>query len=134
MVEIKRYGTGNIWEEAVGFSRAVRIGDVIFTAGTVAADGAGAIHGKDAYEQCIYIFDKLNRALAALGGSLSDVVKVTCFLRDLADADGFTLAHFEAFGHIRPVATCVAVAGLFGAGARVEIELVAVVEKKEAAL
>ncbi|MEP0813355.1 MAG: RidA family protein [bacterium] len=129
MSEIRRYSTGNVWEESVGFSRAVRIGNTILTAGTVAADETGKIHGSDCYAQCVYIFRKLEKALAALGGNFGDVVKTTCFLVDLKDSEGFTRAHGEIFGEIRPVATCVQVAGLFGEGALAEIELVAVVRE-----
>lgn len=128
MSRIDRYSTGNVWEESVGFSRAIRVGNTILTAGTVAADESGRIHGSDCYEQCMYIFAKLEKAIAALGGKMSDVVKTTCYLTQLGDAPGFTRAHSEIFGETRPIATSVQVAGLFGDGALAEIELVAIVQ------
>jgi enamine deaminase RidA (YjgF/YER057c/UK114 family) len=120
--------TGNIWEKAIGFSRAVRVGNMVFTAGTIAADSSGEIHGGDCYEQCVYIIEKLRGVLRELDCELDSVVRVVCYLTDLADADGFTRAHCEFFGAIRPAATCIQVAGLFGKGARVELELTAVIE------
>lgn len=122
------FSTGNPWEREMGFSRAVRVGNMVFTAGTVAADESGAIHGADCYEQCCYILEKLSRVLAQAGASLRDVVRVTCYLTSLEHAPGFARAHAQYFGEIHPAATCVAVAGLFGEGAVVEIELTAVVE------
>lgn len=126
-MEVTRYTTGNVWESEAGYSRAVRSGDFIFTSGTVAADETGKIHGGSCYEQCIYIFEKLSKALEALGGSLSWTVKTTCYLHDLNNAEGFIRAHSEVFGDIRPAATCIEVAGLFGR-ALAEIEIVAVVQ------
>ncbi len=125
-MEIEKYSTGNVWEAAAGYSRAARAGNTIYTAGTIAADETGKIHGENCYEQCKYIFEKLSKALDALGGSLLGTVKTVCYLADMADAEGFMRAHAETFGGIRPTATCVAVSKLFG-GALAEIEIVAVI-------
>ena len=129
MTGIERYLTGNVWEESAGYSRAVRAGNLIFTAGTVASDETGKIHGSNCYEQCVYIFSKLEKALAALGAKLTGAVKTTCYLVNLDDADGFMRAHAEVFAKIRPAATCVQVGALFGEGALAEIELIAVVDE-----
>lgn len=127
MNERQHFSTGNPWEREIGFSRAVRVGDIIFTAGTVASDEDGNIHGSDCYEQCCYILEKLSRVLEQAGGSLRDVVRVNCYLTGLVHAPGFTRAHAQYFGEIKPAATCVAVNGLFGDGAVVEMELTAMV-------
>lgn len=127
MSERQHFSTGNPWEREIGFSRAVRVGDVVYTAGTVASDENGVIHGSDCYEQCCYILEKLSRVLEQAGSSLRDVVRVRCYLTGLEHAPGFTRAHAQYFGRIKPAATCVAVAGLFGDGAVVEMELTAVV-------
>ena len=125
--ERQRVSTGNPWETSVCFSRAVRVGNTIYTAGTLAADAAGKIHGADAYEQCCYIFEKLGAVLDDLGSGLSDTVKVLCYLTGLEHADGFTRAHAKYFADTLPATTCVCVAALFGEGSVAEIELVAVV-------
>lgn len=121
------FSTGNPWERQIGFSRAVRVGNLVFTAGTLAADEDGVIHGATCFEQCCYILDKLARVLREAGSDLNHVVRVTCYLVDLYDGDDFARAHAEYFGTIRPATTCVEVSGLFSEDAMVEIELVAVV-------
>ncbi|MCC7478257.1 RidA family protein [bacterium] len=120
------YSSGAPWEASAGYSRAVRVGNWIFTAGTLAADEKGVIHGVDCYAQCCYIFRKLERALAELGAGLGDVVKVRAYLVNMADSEGFMKAHSEFLGSTRPAATCVVVKELFAAEALVEIELTAI--------
>lgn len=120
------FSTGNPWERSVGFSRAVRVGQTVYTAGTLASDADGNIHGADCYEQCCYIFDKLKAVLEQAGAGLKHVVKVTAFVVALEDAEGFTRAHSEYLGEVRPATTCVIVSGLFHPEARVELELTAV--------
>jgi enamine deaminase RidA (YjgF/YER057c/UK114 family) len=95
---------------------------MVWTAGTVAADEEGVVHGADSYGQCCYIFEKLARALEASGCALKDTVKVTCYITGAEHADGFIRAHKQFLGDVEPVCTCVIVAGLFG-GALAEIEL-----------
>ena len=127
MDDRSRYSTGNPWERNVGFSRAVRAGNLVFTAGTIASDEHGVTQGADCYEQCCYILDKLSGVLQEAGSGLEHVVKVVCYLKDLAGSEGFTRAHHEYFGGIRPATTCVAVSDLFGEGTLVEFELTAVI-------
>ncbi len=122
----QHYSSGAPWEATTGYSRAVRVGNFIFTAGTLAADEKGAIHGVDCYAQCCYIFRKLERALAELGAGLGDVVMVRAYLVNLADADGFSKAHSEFMNAAKPAATCVVVKELFAAEALIEIELTAI--------
>jgi len=126
MTDRQRISTGNPWERSIGFSRAVRVGPFVLTAGTIASDEHGVIQGQTCYEQCCYILDKLAGVLKQAGSDLSQVVRVVCYLVDLGDSEGFTRAHSEYFGEIRPAATCIGVKELFGEGARVEIELTAV--------
>lgn len=124
-MEIQRASTGNPWEREIGFSRAIRLGPMIYTAGTIASDENGRIHGEDCYEQCRYILGKLDGVLRELGGSLDSVVKVGCYLVSLEHSAGFSKAHAEVFGEVRPATTCIEVSGLFGEGSLVEIELTA---------
>ena len=121
------YSTGNPFERSVGFSRALRVGQTVYTAGTLASDADGKIHGADCYAQCCYVFDKLAAVLEQAGSALDQVVKVVAYIVSIADADGFSRAHAERLGEVKPVATCVVVSALFHPAARVEIELVAVI-------
>jgi enamine deaminase RidA (YjgF/YER057c/UK114 family) len=121
------YSTGNPWERQIGFSRAVRVGNLIFMAGTIAADEDGVVHGQTCYEQLCYIFDKLARVLREAGSDITHVVRVVCYLTDLYDSEDFTRAHAEYFGTIRPATTCLEVSALISEDALAEIELTAVI-------
>jgi enamine deaminase RidA (YjgF/YER057c/UK114 family) len=121
------FSTGNPWERSVGFSRAVRVGQTVYTAGTLASDADGQIHGEDCFAQCCYIFEKLRCVLEEAGTALEHVVKVSAFVVGNEDVDGFTRAHSMYMGEVRPATTCVMVSALFHPLARVEIELTAVI-------
>ena len=127
MQDRSHYSTGNPWERRIGFSRAVRVGNLVVTAGTIASDAEGRVQGATCYEQCCYILGKLAGVLREAGSDISHVVRAVCYLVDLADGEDFTRAHREWLGEIRPATTCIGVSQLFGDGARVEIELTAVI-------
>src|SRR5579885_2453381 len=124
----KNYGTGRPLEAQIGFSRAVRIGDVIEVSGTAptAPDGSTIAPG-DAYAQAKAIFDIIGQALAELGGSLEDVVRTRMFLSNADDWQAVGRAHGEVFAGVRPAATMLEVSRLLSPDWRVEIEATAVV-------
>lgn len=115
--------SGYALETQVGYSRAVRVGNLVFLAGTTAR---GADLAADAYQQTKAIIAIAQAALAEAGAELRHIVRSTIYITDLADADGVGRAHGEAFADIRPGCTMVAVAGLFNQ-AKVEIEFTAVI-------
>lgn len=115
------------WESAYGYSRAVRIGNIIEVAGTVAADETGTVQGESVYDQTRYILAKIERALVEAGATLSDVVRTRWYLTDISKLDEAGRAHGEVFGGIRPVSTAVEVTALAGQGFLIEIEARAVV-------
>jgi enamine deaminase RidA (YjgF/YER057c/UK114 family) len=124
----KNYGTGRPLEAQIGFSRAVRIGDVIEVSGTAptAPDG-GAIAPGDAYAQAKAVFEIIGRALAELGGALGDVVRTRIYLTDASRWEEVGRAHGEVFGAVRPSATMIEVSRLLHPDWLVEIEATAVV-------
>ncbi len=125
----KNIGSGTVWEERVGYSRAVRIGNVIEVAGTTAVDDQGTTVGPgDARVQTQFIIAKIERALKAAGGSLEDVVRTRMFVTDISRWEEIGQAHGEAFRTIKPVATMVQVSALISPDLLVEIEATAIVQ------
>ena len=124
------YASGTQWEERYGYSRAVRIGNVIEVSGTVAVDEAGAIVGEgDAYAQTVFVIKKIETVLVEAGASLKDVVRTRAFVTDIRQADAFGRAHGEAFGEIKPCTTMVEVKALIAPEYLVEIEVTAIKER-----
>ena len=123
MGDVERHGSGVVYEDIVGYSRLVRVGDLVLVAGTTATMADGVIAGLgDPYVQTQQIIENAAAALGRVGASLSDVVRTRAYLVDAGHFDGFGRAHGEAFGEIRPVNTTVVVAGLADARMLVEIE------------
>jgi enamine deaminase RidA (YjgF/YER057c/UK114 family) len=119
---IERFPSDGPWEDAYGYSRVVRAGDLLLTAGcTATVDGVVTGVG-DAYAQTITAFRIALDALAAAGASPADVVRTRMYVTGAAHADAAGRAHGELFGSVRPVATLVVVAGLLHPDHLVEVE------------
>lgn len=127
MADRQRVGSGTIWEDRFGYSRALRVGKLIFVAGTTATADDGQLVGEnDPEAQARFIFAKIERALQAVGGSMADVVRTRSFLTNANDWEAVGRAHVDYFGAIRPVSTVVEVSALIGPEYLVEIEVDAV--------
>ncbi|MBS1561686.1 MAG: RidA family protein [Bacteroidetes bacterium] len=119
--------SGTPWEEVVGYSRAVRIGDRIEVSGTTAFDGDKLIGEGDAYQQTHFIIRKIERALQEAGASLADVVRTRMYVTTRNVVEDVLRAHGDFFTSIRPAATMVIVSGLIDERLLVEIEVSAIV-------
>ncbi len=122
-MERKNVASGARWEPIVGYSRAVRVGAYVAVAGTAATDLQGKVVAPgDAYGQAVYIFRKIEAALAQSGARLEDVVRTRMFLTNIDDWEKVGRAHAEFFRAIRPAATLLEVSRLLDPELLVEIE------------
>lgn len=121
------YSSGSKWEEIVGYSRAVKVGNVIEVTGTVASGEDGNIVGADnAYAQTKYIYEKIEAVLRRAGATMKDVVRVRMFVTDISRWQEYGQAHSEFFKDIKPCNTMVEVSALIEPEYLIEIEATAI--------
>lgn len=127
-MERTNYSSGAKWESIVGYSRAVRVGNVIEVTGTVAVDeNNNLVGGSNAYEQTWFIIQKIESVLQNAGASLKDVVRTRMFVTNIARWEEYGKAHGEFFKDIRPCTTMVEVSKLISPEYLIEIEATAIV-------
>lgn len=131
MPERRRVSTGSPWESVVGYSRAIRVGNVVEVAGTTAMRDGEIVGKGNAYEQTSYILEIIEGALKQVGASMPDVVRTRIFVTDISKWEEIGKAHGEYFKDIRPVATMVEVKGLIEPDLLVEIEVQAIMNDVE---
>ncbi len=119
--------SNTVWENKVGYSRAVKVGNTIEVAGTTATDGDEVIGKGSMYEQTKFIFLKVERALLEVNASLKDVVRTRMFVTDISKWEEAAKAHHEYFKEIRPVATMIEVSKLINPEHLIEVEVTAII-------
>ena len=115
------------WENIVGYSRAVRIGNIIEVSGTTATDGEEIVGIGNPYEQAIFIFKKIEKALLEAGASMDDVVRTRMYVTNIDDWEAIGKAHGMFFKKIKPASTMIEVSRLIDPNLLLEIEVSAVV-------
>lgn len=124
MVERKNISSGAPWESIVGYSRAVRVGNHVWVAGTTATDEQGnVVSAGDAAGQTRCVLRKIELALNQAGAKLHDVVRTRMFVTDISNWESIGRVHGEFFGSVRPAATMVEVRKLIDPGHLIEIEV-----------
>lgn len=121
------YSSGAKWEDVVGYSRAVKVGNIIEVTGTVAVDdNSNLVGGNDAYQQTKFILQKIEGVLQRAGASLNEVVRTRMFVTDISRWEEYGRAHGEFFSAIKPCTSMIEVKGLIAPEYLIEIEATAI--------
>ena len=120
--------SNTIWEDKFGYSRAVRVGNVIEVSGTTAVDGEEIIGQGNIYEQTKFIFGKIEKALTDVGAGMKDVVRTRMFVTDISQSAEVGRAHGEFFKEIKPTASMIEIKGLIHPELLIEIEVTAIID------
>jgi len=127
MVDRKNVSSVSPYEDVIGFSRAVRVGDLVFVSGTVAWGADGKLVGAgDVYAQAKQTLANIEGYLREVGATLRDVVRTRIYLTDIGRWREVARAHREAFGDVRPASSMLEISRLAEPEMLVEIEAVAV--------
>ncbi len=118
--------SGAKWEDIVGYSRAVRVGNIIEVAGTTAVDNNETVGIGNIYIQTKFILQKIEKALEAAGASMKDVVRTRMLVTDISQWEAIGRAHGEFFKDIKPAATMVEISKLINDELLIEIEATAI--------
>jgi enamine deaminase RidA (YjgF/YER057c/UK114 family) len=121
------FSSGAIWEDKVGYSRAVKVGSIIEVSGTTAAVGNSIVGENDMYAQCMNIFEKIDKVLREAGATMQDVVRTRAYVTDISRWEEFGKAHAAWFSNIKPVTSLIEVKGLIDSKMLVEIEVSAII-------
>jgi len=121
-----RVSSGAVWEDKVGYSRAVRVGNIIEVSGTAAIDRDKIISPNNVQGQTKFVIQKIERALKEAGGTLNDVIRTRIYVTDISQWEAVGKVHGEFFNDIKPATTMVEVKSLIDPNFLVEIEATAI--------
>ncbi len=125
-MEILKISSGSPWEDIVGYSRAIKMGNIIEVAGTTAMNGEMVVAKGDVYGQTIFIFKKIEEILKRVESSLDDVIRTRMYVTDISQWEEVGKAHAYFFKNTKPVATMVEVSKLIQEDLLIEIEVTAI--------
>ena len=126
----KLFSSGAPWEDIVGYSRAVQVGNVIEISGTTASDGDKIIGKGDLNAQTVFILEKIKKVLELAGSRMEDVIRTRMFVTDITEWEKAARAHSQFFKDIKPATTMVQVSKLINDELLIEIEATAIISNK----
>lgn len=127
MKQRENISSGAIWEDKVGYSRAVKVDDLIEISGTTAVNGTEIVAVGNPYEQTKFIIEKFSSVLEDAGSSLKDIIRVRIYVREINDWKKVGKAFYEYFNNIKPAVTLVEVNSLIDPQLLVEMEATAII-------
>lgn len=119
--------SGSPWEGKIGYSRAVKIGNVVEISGTTASSDNGIVGKNDLYAQTKFILEKVSGVLKEAGADMQHVIRTRMFLTNISQWEEAARAHGEFFKDIKPVTTMVEVSNLIDVDMLIEIEVSAII-------
>lgn len=125
----KNISSNTKWEDIVGYSRAVRVGNIIEVAGTTAVNGDKIVGIGNPYEQTVFIFKKIQESLILADATMRDVVRTRMFVTNMDDWEEIGRAHGDFFREIKPVSTMLEVSRFIDEKILIEIEVSAIISK-----
>ena len=127
LTERKLVSSGAKWESIIGYSRAVKAGNIIEISGTTAVDGENIVGKGNVYEQAVFIFEKIRNILSECESCLEDVTRTRMFVTDISQWEEIARAHALFFKEIKPATSMIEVKSLIDKDLLIEIEVTAVV-------
>ena len=128
LLKRENFSSGAPFEEKAGYSRAVKVGNMVFVGGTTSTNAKGEVEGSgDAYLQTKIVLQKIQDVLARAGAKMSNVVRVRFYVTDISQGQAYLKAYSEWFKNVRPVITMAEVKALARPDHLVEIEADAVI-------
>ncbi|MEO7801000.1 MAG: RidA family protein [Ginsengibacter sp.] len=124
---IQKFSSGTPWEDVVGYSRAIKSGNIIEVSGTTAMRGDELIGKDDIYAQTVCVLESIKLSLEALGATLNDVVRTRMYVTDISKWEHVAKAHQQFFGIIKPATSMVQVTALINPSLLIEIEATAII-------
>ena len=122
------YPSGSKWEDIVGYSRVVKVGNIIEVAGTTAVDDNGKIYGvNDPFLQTKYILEKIEKYLNKAGATMAHIVRTRMYVTDINQWEEIGKAHGLFFKSIKPAASMIEVSRLIDLELLIEIEVTAII-------
>jgi enamine deaminase RidA (YjgF/YER057c/UK114 family) len=125
--ERRLISSGAKWEDLIGYSRAVKVANIIEISGTTAVDGEKIIGKGNVYEQAVFIFKKIEKILSECQSSLKNVTRTRMFVTDISQWEEIAKAHALFFKEIKPATSMIEVKSLIDKDLLIEIEVTAVV-------